>query len=226
MIRTALLAVSISLGLLPTTVYGWGGTDPWSMRAVTYLKKQYDVVMDSLKEYRRANEALTDVKNITSDALREYDALQNAKAMDWRRMLERDIESLTELDNMEGRDREQKLRLMVRELDRRIADPGTSEAEREAAKRNKGLLLKREESRRLAALCREALKETGGAATERQLLQAQTQCGAVMAINEATMAEEQHEQALARHRDEDMARQVMHTSGDTFRAMADAIEGK
>lgn len=225
-IVTLMLAGLLLIQTAPSHASIFGEENGWLAQMTAYLSDVYNNTKKALQEYKQANSTLTEVKDATKDALRDYDALQNIKATDWKAMVERDIEALTELDNMDGMTREQQLRTVLRELDRRIADPNTSEAEKKAAAEQKKLLLQQEEQAKLRAMCREALKKTAGSASERQLQQAQTQCQAAQAIAATTEAEARMNAQLAAEQDAETGAKMLGQSADAMNNMADAFEGK
>ncbi len=213
--------------LAPTPSFAvLGEENAWFAKIVAAMKTQYDTLQDSLNEYKQANETLSEVKDIANDAIKEYDAVQNAAATDWVGMLKRDLDALTSLDSLSGKSREQQVRIMLDELERRIDDPEVSDAEKEIAAHQIQLIKKREEIAKLGQVCRESLLKSSGAATERELMQAQTQCAAAQAIIEATAAEEQKSKEITASEDASEAEKFMNSSASAFRKMAESMNGK
>lgn len=86
----------------------------------TQLKTQYDEVLKVVKNAQAASDELQNIHNLTNDLIREYEFVTNFSLANEIAQIERDIESVTMLDNMDGMTSLEKIKIINGEIDRRF----------------------------------------------------------------------------------------------------------
>lgn len=104
------------------------------------LKALYATTLKDLQELKAQSETLNQTRDLAQKAYATYDDVRKFDLERISEIIESDVKNLTELDDMKGLTAEQKYLLLTRELDRRIADPKTSEQEKQAARNDKARL--------------------------------------------------------------------------------------
>lgn len=96
------------------------------------MKEYYDNGMQILQQAKMQSDNLKKMSQLAQEAKGEYDFCTNFSIQNELKKIERDIEGLTSLDNLEGKTPEQIFRTLRSEIDRRFRY-GTAEEKEKAA---------------------------------------------------------------------------------------------
>ncbi len=140
-------------------------TGAGDMKIIAELQAMYAQMVETLQEAKAQSESLTNVKSTLNSVVETTDEIRNFSIDSIINRVTRDIDDLTEFDNMDGMSNEQKIRVLQRELKRRVADPKTTDAEADKYKKQLDTLSDIEKRNELLNLINENavsnLKETG-----------------------------------------------------------------
>lgn len=114
----------ISLSLQNAQADMFGGAD---FKIITELKAMYSKMKETLHEAKTSSEALSSVRSTLTDMNDTRNGIQNFDANRIVRMINRDIANITEMDNLDGMNSQQKIRAVQRMLNKRIEDPDTTD---------------------------------------------------------------------------------------------------
>ena len=104
---------------------------PWDAAgSIAAIQKMYQTMVIQLQELKAQSKFLSDVNQVAKESLRQYDAVNNVSLAQIKKRLDEDKESLTLLDNLNGKNKREKLETLSKELDRRISDPNISDREK------------------------------------------------------------------------------------------------
>lgn len=96
------------------------------------LKEYYETNMQILQQAKMQSDNLKKMSQLAQDAKQEYEFVSNFSIQRELRKIKDDIEGLTNLDNLDGKNAEQTFRLLKAEIDRRFRF-GTPEEKAKAA---------------------------------------------------------------------------------------------
>jgi len=108
-----------------------GAASAFSVSAlVAEMKKQYALLIKELNELKAQSQFLSDVREGINYINQELDTIKNLDLDSALSIVKSDADSLTELDNLGGRDDGDKLLVLRDELDRRLKDPTTDKKDK------------------------------------------------------------------------------------------------
>ncbi|RFA24176.1 hypothetical protein CAI21_22550 [Alkalilimnicola ehrlichii] len=156
-------------------------------RIIVELKAVYEQLVEVVNHAQIQSDELKTLNTAYHDALTTYDTIQDLRTFNLADRLQRDFGNITQLHNMEGMSLEQRLRVIQREMDRRIA-AAERDGDEEAAARYR-------EQKRLSEMYEtvadleqrqyEILQEASGDIGMKDAARLQTQSAAISAASAA-----------------------------------------
>ncbi len=140
-------------------------TGAGDMKIIMELQAMYGQLVETLNEAKAQSESLTKVKSTLNSVVETTNTIRNFSVDNIVNRVTRDIDNLTEFDNMDGMSNEQKIKVLQRELNRRIDDSKSTDTEKEKYKKQLDMLSDIEKRNELLGLINENatdnLKATG-----------------------------------------------------------------
>ncbi|HFE37505.1 MAG TPA: hypothetical protein ENK06_03665 [Gammaproteobacteria bacterium] len=113
---------------------------PWDAAgSIAAIEKMYETMVIQLQELKTQSEFLSDMNTVAKESLRQYDAVRNVSLNAMQQRLNQDKESMTQLDNLAGKDSRTRLLILSGEIDRRIEDPTLSSQKRAQLKQDRSM---------------------------------------------------------------------------------------
>ncbi len=104
-------------------------TGTGDFKIIAELQAMYKQMVQTLEEAKAQSESLTKVKTTLNSVVETTETIRNFSVDSIVNRVTRDFDNLTEFDNMDGMSNEQKIKILQRELKRRIDDPKTTDEE-------------------------------------------------------------------------------------------------
>lgn len=191
------------------------------VKIIAELTRMYKTLNQQLQTLKTQNENLQTVKDLYKESTETYETVVNFDIKDIERRINRDFESLTSLDDMQGMSVHQKLRTIDRELDRRIEDaPPEQRALISADVARQRALLSRYET--LIAL-QEAIEKNLEASShdidERKAAQIQAQNQSILSLLEVLKAKQAAQEAMAGAKEQARMKTLVHEQSGVYEAL-------
>lgn len=122
-----LLFIFCALPVTPVSADMWGAGD---MKIIAELKAMYQTMIKTLSQAKTQNEQLNTVKTTLNDFIETRQYVQNFDADRIARRIHNDLEGITQMDDLNGMNTQQRIRAVQKMLRKRVADPATPEEQK------------------------------------------------------------------------------------------------
>ncbi len=117
-----LLLLFCLLPVTPVSADMWGAGD---MKIIAELKAMYQTMIKTLNQAKTQNEQLNTVKTTLNNFVETRQLVQNFDADRIARRIYNDFEGITQMDDLNGMNTQQRIRAVQKMLRKRVADPAT-----------------------------------------------------------------------------------------------------
>lgn len=128
--KRTVLVVLLSLFLVAPVNAGIM-SDASDAKIIVELKAMYQKMMDQLEQLQAQNETLANVRDGINYSIESYQEVKNFNLSAISSRIQSDVERLTGLDDINNLSLEQQIEVIQRDINRRVGDPNTTQAERE-----------------------------------------------------------------------------------------------
>lgn len=189
-------------------------------KMITQLEAMYTKMVETVEEAKAQNETLTKMNDVIKEAKQEVDAVENTFLRDIDEVFKRDLENVTDMDNLSGMRLEDKLMSLSRELDRRLQEP-LSEDERHNLEAQKRMLEQEAFLLKLEAASQQNLSKAADGVTDKEAAQIAAESAAIYAALAAAERSRQVADDRERVEDDTQHDRIMDMQSNIFGAAAE-----
>jgi len=191
------------------------------IKIIAELTKLYETMNQQLQTLKSQNENIQTLKTLYKDSVETYDTVVNFRLEDIERRIERDFDNLTGLDNMDGLSLRQRLRVIDRELDRRVdnAPPASRASVAATVKQQRDLLSRYETMIALQEAIEANLATSRQDIDERTAGQIQAQNASILSLLKVLEAKAQINKDLAQVQDQGRLKQMQSERNGVYGAI-------
>lgn len=186
-------------------------------KMIAQLEAMYTKMSTMVDEAKAQNETLLKVNDAIKTVKEERDAVQNTFLRDLDEVIKRDLEDITELDELSGMTVEQKLLALSREFDRRLSQPLSAE-ERQHIEAQQRLLKQEEYLLKLEKASKENLSKAADGVTDKEAAQITAESAAIYAALAASEKSRQLESERQQLQDTIQHDRIMEMQSGVFGA--------